>query len=420
MNNHELKIHLVFCGDRSHGKSTLIGRLMYETGRISEELLEQYKRDAEQSGQINSHFAWLLDRSSQERAQGVTSDIRFRDLHTQKHTIWAIDTPGHEDLIDRAVAGLSEADAGVLVVAVDEGVTKRTEEYAVLAKILAIEQLIVVISKIDKVNYSEQVINHVEQNLRSMLLVIGFKEKNLSFVPVSALYGENIKNKQSKSFDWFLGPTFIEALDQLVAPQALTSLPFRLPIDTVFYRQNIGIIVCGRIATGTVRKGDKIILEPGGNTGQVVSIEEVHKERPEFTAGDNVGVLIRGIDSSQVDIGYVMGHLQNPPVSHSWFTALVNVLHYPTRLFKGQTLTLLVHADQVQITIENIISRLDQVTERLLEDAPPFLQNLEKGVIQFRSHRSVVIERSSVIPKLSRFVLRESHRTIATGVRIDE
>ncbi|MEW6716341.1 MAG: GTP-binding protein [Chloroflexota bacterium] len=412
------KIHLVFFGEQGHGKSTLIGRLLFETGQVSNELLERYMQEAAEVGKQGVHFAWVMDQSPQERKLGYTTYVRFRDFNTSKYTIWAVDTPGHDDHVDRVAVGLSEADVGILIVAANQGGTSRTEEHSVLARMLGVQQLIVAITKIDLVDYSERYINRLIQELQSLLLEIGYSKDQLTFVPVSALIGENIENK-SEALHWFNGPSLLRAFDLLNAPQKLTSLPFRLPIDTVFYKSGVGTIVCGKIATGIVRKGDQVVFEPGGVIGSVHSIEEVHQERPQFEAGDNVGILVDGIDSSQVDVGYVMGHSINPPISNSWFTAKVNILHYKTRLYEGQTLTLLVHAARVPITIESIMSKLDPKTEKVLNDSPQYLRTLDKGIIQFRTHRPVVIEPPSVVPQLSRFVLRESNRTIAAGVRLE-
>jgi elongation factor 1-alpha len=413
------KIHVVFFGDKGHGKSTLIGRLLFETGEIPSEIVEQYRRATQRTGREGAHFAWILDQSEKERESGTTADIRFREVNTSKYTIWAIDTPGHDDHIDRVAIGLAEADFGVLVVSIDLGVTARTEEQAVLARMLGVSQLIVAITKADVVDYSESHIIRLEKDLRSLLLEIGYSEDELHFIPLSALEGENISGN-SRAMRWFKASALLETINNFVAPRKETTLPFRLPIDSVFYKPTTGTIVCGKIASGSVSKDDLIIIEPGGALGKVQSIEEVHEEQLGFEAGDNVGILVNGLKSNQVDVGYVMGHRTNPPVSNSWFTALVTVLHYPARIYVGQTLTLLVHAARVPVTIESIISQLDPKTEKLIQNSPPYLHTLDKGIIQFRAHQPVVIERPSVIPQLSRFVLRESYRTIAAGIRVEE
>jgi elongation factor 1-alpha len=413
------KIHLVFCGDRGHGKSTLIGRLLYERGRVPQDVIAEYKELSAKIGHKGSHYAWILDKTPEERTKGFTQDIQFRDLETDEYIIWAIDTPGHADFIDRLIAGLSEADAGVLVVAADDGITPQTEEHAVLARILGISQLIVALSKMDLVGYNRDRFKSLERSTNSLLLEIGFTEDKLTFIPLAPLLGENVSEKSSK-MSWYVGPTFTEALDLLVPPEKLIIAPFRMPIDTIYSKKGVGTILCGKIITGEIRKGETVIIEPGGVVGRVKSIEEVYQERPGFEAGDNVGMVVEGLDRKDVKEGYVVGKVGSPPRVTRRFVALITILHHPARIYRKDTLSMYLHATRIPVFIEEIRTKVDPRSREVVQRKPAFLRAGETGIVVLNARRPIVVETQDEVSKLSRFVLRDIYRTMAAGICLED
>jgi len=191
-------LNLVFIGHVDHGKSTLVGRLLYEVGEVSEQTMKKYKEEAEKMGKGTFEFAWVMDSLKEERERGVTIDIAHRKFQTQKNFFTIIDAPGHRDFVKNMITGASQADAAILVVSSKDGVQPQTKEHAFLARTLGVNQLIVALNKVDAINYDEAQYNKVKDEVSKLLSGIGYKVANIEFIPVSAYVGDNVKTKSEK------------------------------------------------------------------------------------------------------------------------------------------------------------------------------------------------------------------------------
>ena len=191
-------LNLVFMGHVDHGKSTLVGRMLYEVGEVSEQTMKKYKDEAEKLGKATFEFAWVMDNLKEERERGVTIDIAHKKFQSQKTYFTIIDAPGHRDFVKNMITGASQADAAVLVVSAKDGVQPQTKEHSFLAKTLGVKQLVVALNKMDAVNYEEAQYTKVKDEVSKLLSGIGYKVAEIDFIPVSAYLGDNIKVKSER------------------------------------------------------------------------------------------------------------------------------------------------------------------------------------------------------------------------------
>ncbi|MCK4319175.1 GTP-binding protein, partial [Candidatus Micrarchaeota archaeon] len=241
-------MNLVFIGHVDAGKSTAVGRVLYDTGALPEQALRKLKEEAEKLGKATFEFAFTMDTLKEERERGVTIDVAHKDFQSAKYYFTIIDAPGHRDFIKNMITGASQADAAVLVVSAKDGVQPQTKEHAFLAKVLGIKQFVILLNKMDAVDYSEDKYKEVEKQVQELLTSMGYKMEDVKFIPVSAYYGDNLA-KKSEKMAWFKGPTLLEVLDMFKVPPRPTDKPLRLPIQDVFTITGHGTVPVGRVET---------------------------------------------------------------------------------------------------------------------------------------------------------------------------
>ncbi len=416
-------LNLVFIGHVDHGKSTTVGRLLFEMGAIGEHIIRQYREEAQKIGKATFEFAWVMDRLKEERERGLTIDISHQKMETDKYYFTIIDAPGHRDFIKNMITGASQADAAVLVVDVaqkDEkgGLMPQTKEHVFLARTLGIGQFIVAINKMDAVDYDQKKFEEVKALLDKLFRVVGYKPEQITYVPISALQGENIV-KKSEKMPWWDGPTLVEALNSLKVPEKPIDLPLRIPIQDVYSITGIGTVPVGRVETGVLKVGDKVIFEPPGVSGEVKSIEMHHEPIEKAEPGDNIGFNVRGVGKNDVKRGDVCGHVTNPPTVAKSFTAQIIVLQHPSAITVGYTPVFHAHTAQVACRIVELISKLDPRTGNVVEKNPQFLKTGEAGVIRVQPTKPLVVEKVKEIPQLGRFAIRDMGMTVAAGMVVD-
>ena len=410
-------MNLAVIGHIDHGKSTLVGRLLYETGTIPAHLIEKYKVEAEERGKGSFAFAWVMDSLKEERERGITIDIAHKRFDTAKYYYTIVDCPGHRDFVKNMITGASQADAAILTVDAKDGVMEQTKEHVFLATTLGINQLIIAINKIDTVGYSEDRYNEVKEAVSALLKMVGYKLDGVNFIPTSALFGANI-SEHSKDTPWYKGPTILEGLDLFVAPEKPTGLPLRIPVQDAYTISGIGTVPVGRVETGTMKPGDKITFMPSGATGEVKSIEMHHEEIPEAVPGDNIGFNVRGIGKKDVRRGDVVGPASNPPTVADEFTAQIVVLQHPSAITAGYTPVFHCHTAQTACTFLSIDKKLDPRTGQVAEENPTFIKAGDAAIVTIKPTRPMVIESYKEIPQLGRFAIRDMGATIAAGMCI--
>ncbi|HIQ10213.1 MAG TPA: translation elongation factor EF-1 subunit alpha, partial [Euryarchaeota archaeon] len=329
-------LNLVFIGHVDHGKSTTVGRLFYDLGLVDQRKLEELRKEAEEKGKAGFEFAYVMDKLKEERERGITIDVAYRDFETPKYHFTIIDAPGHVDFIKNMITGAAQADAAVLVVAATEGVQPQTREHAILAKTLGINQLIVAINKMDMVNYDQKKFEEVKSEVEKILKGFGYDISKVVFIPISALKGDNVV-KKSENMPWYNGPTLYEALDKLEEPPRPIDKPLRIPIQDVYTIKGVGTVPVGRVESGVLKVGDKVLFMPVNKTAEVKSIEMHHEPLQEAKPGDNVGFNVKGVGKDDIKRGDVASHPDNPATVATRFKARIVVLNHPTAITVGYT-----------------------------------------------------------------------------------
>lgn len=414
-------INLVFVGHVDHGKSTTVGRLLFDSGNVEEQVMRKLKEKAEELGKGGFEFAFVMDNLKEERERGVTIDLAHKKFESPKYYFTIIDAPGHRDFIKNMITGASQADAAVLVVS-SEGVMAQTKEHAFLCKTLGVGQLIIACNKMDVVNFDEAKYNAVKEDVSKLLKSVGYKVDEIPFVPISALQGDNVAKKSDKT-GWYKGPTLLEALDQLKEPEKPIDLPLRLPLQDVYNITGIGVVPVGRVETGVMKVGQKVTVMPArdgrGVTGEVKSIEMHHEQVKEAEPGDNVGFNVRGITKQDIARGDVLGSAENPPTVASEFTAQMVILNHPTVVTVGYTPVFHIHTAQVACQFVEISKKINPATGEVLQENPDFVKNGDACIVKLRPVQPLVIETQKEIPQMSRFAIRDSGQTVAAGMCID-
>jgi elongation factor 1-alpha len=411
-------MNLVFIGHVDHGKSTLVGRLLYELGEVTEQQMKNLKEEAEKSGKGTFEFAWVMDSLKEERERGVTIDIAHKKFQTQKNYFTIIDAPGHRDFVKNMITGASQADAAVLVVDVQNGVQPQTKEHAFLAKTLGLNQLIVAMNKMDAIKYDEAKFIKTCDEVKKLLASIGYKTDQVPFIPLSAYMGDNIKTKSANT-PFYKGDPLLAELDKLKAPAKPTDKPLRLPVQDVYTITGVGTVPVGRVETGVIKPNDKIIFMPANVTGEVKTVEMHHEQLPKAEPGDNIGFNVRGIGKNDVKRGDVVGHVTNPPTVAEEFTAQIVVLQHPSAITVGYTPVFHVHTAQVAMTFIELIKTIDPKTGAVKQEKPEFLKAGDVAVIKIKPTRPTVIEPAKEFPQLGRFAVRDMGQTVAAGMVIE-
>ncbi|MGA9403230.1 translation elongation factor EF-1 subunit alpha [Haladaptatus sp.] len=406
--------NLAIIGHVDHGKSTLVGRLLFETGSVPEHVIEQHKREAEEKGKGGFEFAYVMDNLAEERERGVTIDIAHQEFDTDEYYFTIVDTPGHRDFVKNMITGASQADNAVLVVAADDGVAPQTQEHVFLARTLGINELIVAVNKMDSVNYDEDRYREVVDEVTKLLNQVRFDTEDASFIPISALAGDNIV-EQSDEMPWYDGSTVLEALNDLPMPEAPTDAPLRLPIQDVYTISGIGTVPVGRVETGMLNMGDTVSFQPSDVSGEVKTIEMHHEEVPEAGPGDNVGFNVRGVGKNDIRRGDVCGPADDPPKVADTFTAQIVVMQHPSVITAGYTPVFHAHTAQDACTIESIDQKIDPASGEVVEENPDYIQSGDAAVVTVRPQKPLSIEPSSEIPELGSFAVRDMGQTIAAG-----
>ena len=414
------KLHqnLAIIGHVDHGKSTLVGRLLYETGSVPEHVIEQHKEEAEEKGKGGFEFAYVMDNLAEERERGVTIDIAHQEFDTDEYYFTIVDCPGHRDFVKNMITGASQADNAVLVVAADDGVAPQTREHVFLARTLGINELIIGVNKMDLVDYGESKYEEVKDEVGDLLNQVRFDTEKASFIPISAFEGDNIA-ETSDNTDWYSGDTLLEALNGLPEVEPPTDAPLRLPIQDVYTISGIGTVPVGRIETGTMEPGNNVSFQPSDVGGEVKTVEMHHEEVPSAGPGDNVGFNVRGIGKDDIRRGDVCGPADDPPSVAETFQAQVVVMQHPSVITSGYTPVFHAHTAQVACTIESIDQKLDPSTGEVAEENPDFIQSGDAAIVTVRPQKPLSLEPSGEIPELGSFAVRDMGKTIAAGKVLD-
>jgi len=413
-------LNAVFVGHVDHGKSTTIGRLMFDSGKITGAEMEKLKAEAVKHGKVGFEFAFVMDKFKEERERGVTIDLSYQKLITNKYEVTIIDAPGHKDFVKNMITGASQADVAFLTLSAKDGVQPQTKEHVWLLRTMGVGQVAVNINKMDSVDYKEDVYNKVKADVSVVLKQAGYKPDGITFLAISGFKGDNVA-KKSTNMPWYKGPTVLEQLDLFTLPNKPTNLPLRMPLQDVYEITGIGTVPVGKIETGIMKPGQKVIILPGrsgkGVLGEIKTVEMHHEQLPQAEAGDNVGINIKGVGKKDIARGDVVCDAAKPATIAEEFVAQIAIISHPTVIAKGYTPVFHVHTAQVPVQFIELIEKTspDGVTAK----NPDFLKNGDVAKVRLKPIGNLVIETQATNPHMARFAIRDAGATVGAGVCIE-
>ena len=401
-------LRVVFAGHVDHGKSTLIGRILHDTNSLPEGKIDTVKKACVAEG-MEFEFAFVLDALLEEQKQNVTIDTTEVRFKPKQRDYIIIDAPGHKEFLKNMITGASRADAGVLVIAANEGVCAQSRRHAYLLSLLGVKQLIVVVNKMDLADFSEQRFAEIESEYRKFLSELALEAR--LFVPASAKLGENIVSL-SKAMKWYRGPTVLEALDILESQKEDLDLPLRFCVQDV-YRFDDRRIIAGRVETGKLRVGDELVFSPANKTSRIQSIERWNStNNSEAIAGDSIGVTLT--EQIFVERGYVASHQTETPIETNRFRAdLFWIVRDPLRI--GRLYDLRLGAQAVKCQVVSIEQVMDSSTLEAMIDKREQLERNEVGRLTIQTRRPLVMDNHDRIPKLGRLVVVDDGQICGGG-----
>src|SRR5947207_2319448 len=410
-------LKIVFVGHVDHGKSTLIGRILHDNGSLPQGKVEEIKKACAAEG-MEFEFAFLLDALLEEQKQNVTIDTTEIPFRTARRRYAIIDAPGHKEFLKNMITGASRADAAILVIGADEGVREQSRRHAYLLRMLGIKQIIVIVNKMDLVDYSEKRFREIEQEYRKFLQ--GLRLNARTFIPTSAKEGENVA-RASMKMKWYCASNVLEALDLLESQKTDVDLPLRFCVQDV-YRFDGRRIIAGRIETGTLKVGDQLVFSPANKSSVVASIERWNApSNGPAIAGDSTGITLT--EQIFVERGYVASHQNETPIETNRFHAdLFWITREPLRV--GHFYELRLATQQVKCQIVSIERVMDSATLETKSDQRERLERNEIGRLTIQTRGPLVIDKHDRIPNLGRFVIVDDGKicgggTIVGGVYTD-
>ena len=404
------KINLVFVGHKDHGKSTLIGRLLYDSNAIREQKLKEIKTELKKSGKRKFEFAFLLDSLEEERKGGLTIDIMQTPFRSKRYLYTIIDCPGHKEFIKKMLTGASQADAAVLVVSAKEGVQEQTRQHAFLIKTLGINQLVVAVNKMDRVAYEKTRYKETCEKVEKILAALGYE--NVPMVPISALKGDNVFTKSQK-MRWHNGLDLIGTLDNSIKPSVPPlNKPLRGLVQDVYRHNGEEIIAC-KIETGILESGRVVSFCPSGKQGLLKAIEVFGTEKRKAEPGESVGLFINGVNG--IERGEVVSYPENKPRKVKSFVAEI-ILFSDIEIRNGDVLTIRCGTAEKKCKVRRILREIDPVSLTVRADLSEVLRDGSVGELELLALQPLVIEKFSELPQLGRFIIKGKKGPSGAGI----
>ncbi|XP_058222288.1 uncharacterized protein LOC131332220 isoform X3 [Rhododendron vialii] len=421
------QLNLAIVGHVDSGKSTLSGRLLQLSGRISQKEMHKYEKEAKLQGKGSFAYAWALDESAEERERGITMTVAVAYFDSKRYHVVLLDSPGHKDFVPNMISGATQADAAILVIDASVGSFEagmdisggQTREHAQLIRSFGADQIIVAINKMDVVEYSKERFDAIKMQVGTFLRSCGFKDSSVSWVPLSAIENQNlvVAASDSRLLSWYKGPSLLGAIDSLRPPARDYSKPLVMPICDVIKLPPQGLVsACGKLEAGALRNGSKVLVMPSGDIGTVRSLERDSQSCTIARAGDNVAVCLLGTDASQVMAGGVLCHPDFPVAVAKHLELKILTLDVATPILIGFQLEFHIHHAREAARVVKILSLLDSRTGKVTKKAPRCLLAKQSAVVEVALQEAVCVEEFSTCKALGRVFLRAFGRTIAVGV----
>jgi sulfate adenylyltransferase subunit 1 len=401
----DLPLAFVIVGHVDHGKSTLIGRLLFDTGSLPKERYLDVLQSSAQLGR-ETEFAYALDTFEEERRDGFTLDTAQFFFHTQKANYIIIDAPGHKELIKNMITGASYAQTAVLVIDAQQGIREQTKRHAFILKMLGLEDIIVVMNKMDLVEYSQEVFGRLETELFDQ-----FSQESLSIrtvIPISALLGENVGSR-SNLMAWYKGPFLIETLDSFEYHE-LSERPFTFPVQDV-YSNNGRTILVGKIESGEISAGSKVNILP---TNQMATIKEIMKypegKISKAMYGDSIGIVLD--DSSTIRRGNI---LATSGIAKVTDTINATIFWFEDEYSQSDELIIRLTTQEAKCKIK-VLEKFDPGEDLRIVFSPHSIMTGEAARVSIKTENFIAVESYTIVPELGRFVIEKKGRPVAGGI----
>jgi bifunctional enzyme CysN/CysC len=404
-----VSLKVVFVGHVDHGKSTVIGRILEETGSLPDGKLDALRASCNAEGRV-FEYAFVLDALAEEQQQNVTIDTTQIQFRTPTRDYVIIDAPGHEEFLKNMITGAASADAAVMVVAADEGAREQSRRHGQLLGLLGINQVIVAVNKMDLVDYSETRFREVEREFGLFLQSLGLRAR--AFIPISASARTNIGGRSSL-MPWFEGASLLEAIEGFEAIASAAEQPLRFPVQDV-YRMGNRRIVAGRIESGTLRVGDQLLFSPRHKSARVATIERWPASGADSaSAGESIGLTLH--DHIFVERGHIGSHVGDGPIESNRVHARVFWIGAePLRVGDRYRLKLVTQSVECEaVAIANVI---DVATLNSAAAERSEIRINEVGEVTLQTRAPLVFDNHDRVPSLGRFILADADHLVGGGI----
>lgn len=402
----------VVVGHVDSGKSTMTGRMLLDLGVVNQRTVDKHRKEAEKIGKGSFSLAWVLDTREEEREHGVTIDIATNNFETDKTLFTILDAPGHKDYVPNMLAGASQADFAVLVIdaakgAFEAGLKGQTREHALLLRSMGVFRLIVAVNKLDTADWDKDRFDEIRDQIIGSLKVLKFRDRDISFVPVSGLTGDNIvrRSKDPKA-SWYTGPTLIEELENSEPATRPLDKPLRMTIADLWDTRQSPITVSGRIDAGSVQVGDALLVQPSGEKAYVKALEMNHEPVDWAVAGQHVVIYLSHIDEDHIRAGDVICPPSSPIPCVDTFTmralAFDTFFPMPVEIHKGRL--------HVAGKVSQLRAVLDLHTGAVTKKKPQIVKAGSVARIRVKTDEKVPLETGE------RVVIRYNGGTVAAGL----
>ena len=402
-------LNIVVVGHVDHGKSTVIGRLLYDTKSLPEGAIDRVKKIAKEKGKP-FEYAYLLDAFEEEQKQGITIDTTQLQFRTNKRDYVIIDAPGHKEFLKNMISGAASAEAALLIIDGNEGIQEQSKRHGYILSLLGIQKAYVLVNKMDLIDYSEEKFNAIKQEMNEFLH--GLHVYPLKYIPISAFHGENITMKSDK-MPWYKGEPVLEAIDLFEKDKGLEGKPLRFPIQDVYKFDNRRIIA-GRIEAGTLHAGDEILISPSNKVTKVKSIEfwADKDKKDSISAGMSVGITVE--DEFFNQRGEFISHIVEGPKTSDIFKVSLFWMG-KNDLVKNKEYKLKLATQEVECEIYAINKVIDATTLENIENANQAKTN-DVAEVTIKTKRAICFDEFRSNQNTGRFVLVDGYDVCGGGI----
>ncbi|XP_063286375.1 eukaryotic peptide chain release factor GTP-binding subunit ERF3A isoform X2 [Pelobates fuscus] len=415
-------VNVVFIGHVDAGKSTIGGQIMYLTGMVDKRTLEKYEREAKEKNRETWYLSWALDTNQEERDKGKTVEVGRAYFETEKKHFTILDAPGHKSFVPNMIGGASQADLAVLVISARKGEFEtgfekggQTREHAMLAKTAGVKHLIVLVNKMDDptVNWSNDRYEECKEKLVPFLKKVGFNpKKDIHFMPCSGLTGANLKEPVDFC-PWYNGLSFIPYLDNLPNFNRSYDGPVRLPIVDKY--KDMGTVVLGKLESGSICKGQQLVMMPNKHTVEVLGLLSDEVETELVASGENLKLRLKGIEEEEILPGFILCEPTNLCHSGRTFDAQIVIIEHKSIICPGYNAVLHIHTCIEEVEITALICMVDKKSGEKSKTRPRFVKQDQVCIARLRTAGTICLETFKDFPQMGRFTLRDEGKTIAIG-----